>query len=290
MKEIEVRVKRVLTRDEASSLVGETVVEREPNLPRPKIGEVVKIYDDETGDLIGMISRLPRDLQSSMRWAVQRMKMTATGRGTVGMENGGRTFGFAPKRLLAQRGTCRSAGSAIEHPDEHAVLSETSLWLADQFRELAPEIAASNEEILAEVNRDWIMEEKSFWTSGVVNKTSQLPYHRDSTNFPTWSAMPTLRKNIAGGHLHVVEYDIVFPTGDGDVSWFWGQEYVHGVTPMRTTEEGGYRYSIVYYALRGMKSCRTIAEETAAAALERTERERRMADEARARLAEQAAA
>ncbi len=42
---------------------------------------------------------------------------------------------------------------------------------------------------------------------------------------------------------------------------------------MAKTQEDGYRYSIVYYALRGMKDCFTYAVETKRAQHKRTERE-----------------
>ena len=55
--------------------------------------------------------------------------------------------------------------------------------------------------------------------------------------------------------------------------YFCGYRWVHGVTPMKVVAEDGYRYSIVYYALRGMKDCFTYAVETARGKKKRTERE-----------------
>ena len=42
---------------------------------------------------------------------------------------------------------------------------------------------------------------------------------------------------------------------------------------MHTTSPDGYRYSVVYYALRGMKDCFTYAMELGQARAARTERE-----------------
>jgi hypothetical protein len=116
------------------------------------------------------------------------------------------------------------------------------------------------------------------WTSGVVNQNSQLPYHRDGFNFPTWSAMPVIRRGVDGGHLHLPEYDLTVACRDGWAVFFCGQQLLHGVTPMRLTKPDGYRFSVVYYALRGMKDCHTYAEETRAAQNRRAQRERGMAD------------
>jgi hypothetical protein len=48
---------------------------------------------------------------------------------------------------------------------------------------------------------------------------------------------------------------------------------------MHTSAKDGYRYSIVYYALRGMKDCFTFAVETAKGAENRTKREEKMAED-----------
>jgi uncharacterized protein YodC (DUF2158 family) len=93
-----------------------------------------------------------------------------------------------------------------------------------------------------------------------------------------------------GGYLHVPEYGIVFRVDDGDVTWFCGRDLVHGVTPMTTRKKGGYRYTVVYYALAGMKDCRTYAEETAAGAQRRTEREQKMARELHEKMSQEVGA
>jgi hypothetical protein len=79
-----------------------------------------------------------------------------------------------------------------------------------------------------------------------------------------------------GGYLSVPEYGLVCACRDGYAVFFPGHELVHGVTPMQTTAPDGYRYSVVYYALRGMKDCFTAAMETQHAKKKRTEREREM--------------
>jgi len=63
------------------------------------------------------------------------------------------------------------------------------------------------------------------------------------------------------------------------VSFFEGYKLVHGVTPITKAKghQDGYRISVVYYALKGMKNCREFAEETAYGKRRRTEREAEMA-------------
>jgi hypothetical protein len=117
------------------------------------------------------------------------------------------------------------------------------------------------------------MAEGSVWTSGVINKTSTLPYHRDGFNFDVWSSMPVLRRAVAGGFLDFPEYGLVSASRDGTALFFNGYRNVHGVTPLALTEKDGYRFSIVYYSLRGMKDCFTYAVEQKRAQAKRTERE-----------------
>src|SRR3982751_17283 len=129
---------------------------------------------------------------------------------------------------------------------------------------------------MTDIDRDWKLGE-SEWTSGVINASARLPYHRDAMNFPVWSAMPVLRRHMDGGHLHVPEYDLVLPCRDGWGVFFPGYDLVHGVTPMSPTRPDGYRYSLVYYALRGMQDCFTYAVEREHARTRRTEREQEIA-------------
>jgi hypothetical protein len=166
----------------------------------------------------------------------------------------------------------------MEQPDVGALL-ET---YADQFSEMLstidPTIVPRDRATLNAVMPDWRMGESKLWTSGVVNDTAALPYHRDGFNFPTWSAMPVLRRGVRGGHLHLPEYEITVPCDDSTVTLFTGFQYVHGVTPIRKLKkDDGYRISVVYYALRGMKNCREAAEEAAYGRRRRTEREEAMA-------------
>jgi hypothetical protein len=82
-----------------------------------------------------------------------------------------------------------------------------------------------------------------------------------------------------GGHLHMPEYDITINCRDGWALWFNGFAYVHGVTPMKPRVKDAYRYSIVFYAKRGMKDCHTYAVELGEARAKRKEREMGMANQ-----------
>lgn len=283
-----VYARRVATAEEATSLVGTAVQATEPNIPSPKTSDDrTVIVDPDKGEVIGIITKLDKDWTRDLRRSVTAIEMGSVARMGGRMAGGGRTFGWSPKRVMNGRETCRAASAAMNFPSQHEVLASLSKHLTETFDELLPDRAAADHAVLSGVLEDWKMEEGALWTSGVINKSATLPYHRDGMNFHTWSAMPSLRFGMNGGHLHLPEYDITFPVRDGEVTWFCGKDLVHGVTPMEIKKKvvGAYRYSIVYYALSGMKDCRTFAEETTISAQLRTEREVRMADELRERLA-----
>lgn len=264
-----VKIPRVLTRDEATDLVGAAVTERPANLTR-----ATWALDADSGEPV--LGYWPLGDVGDLRRAVREVDIRETYRAASGRRNASRVFGWSPRRPVQRREACNSTSFAKEQPNEQAVLDRWAVKLLAMLRELDPAIPERDEETMREVLPDWRMAGTT-WTSGVVNQNSQLPYHRDGFNFPTWSAMPVLRRGVDGGHLHLPEYDLTVACRDGWGVFFCGQQLVHGVTPMRQVKPGAYRFSVVYYALRGMKDCHTYALETAHARRKRTEREQRIA-------------
>lgn len=266
MKLPEIAVKRVMSHEDAVAMNGTEVPDLEANLT-----EACLLRDADTGAPVLFYCPFPGD-PAPLRQAVLGIKMGKTRRAS-GMENLSRTFGFSPKNVVMRRESCRPSSIAVEQPREHAVLTGTSKVLADLVVSLLPDVYEHDHEILGEVPDEWKMADDALWTSGVVNKASQLPYHQDQANFPTWSAMPTFRRHMTGGYLNVPEYDVTVACRDGWVTAFNGFELVHGVTPMTELKPGAYRYSAVYYAMRRMKDCHTYAVEVGEARRRRTERE-----------------
>jgi hypothetical protein len=287
----DVYVDRKMTADEAAVVIGDKVQSfKEPNVPKARENDPVFLIDRATNEVVGIVTKLPQERLRRMRAATLGIDMGTVARMGGRQDGSGRTFGWSPKRVVARRENCRAASSAVDHPAEHAVLTEAAGWMTGEFEKLLPARAENDHAVLRAVMGDWLLDENALWTSGVINKSAQLPYHRDGSNFHTWSAMPSLRWGMDGGYLHVPEYGIVFRVDDGDVTWFCGRDLVHGVTPMTTRKKGGYRYTVVYYALAGMKDCRTYAEETAAGAQRRTEREQKMARELHEKMSQEVGA
>lgn len=92
------------------------------------------------------------------------------------------------------------------------------------------------------------------WTSGVLNGTTAMPYHKDKGNEPhTGSAMWVMRDKVSGGHLHIPELDTVVMCPHGTLLIFFGDMFWHGVTQINNINlPGAARYSMVAYAKRAM--------------------------------------
>jgi hypothetical protein len=195
------------------------------------------------------------------------------------------TFGTSPRKPTMQRESCMQTPLARDRPELHAVLSHWGSRLQAELAHVLPDAVAESQAVAAEILPEWRLNESTLWTSGVVNDTVAMPYHTDTGNFDVWSAMPVMRRGVRGGFLHLAEYGAVLECRDSWGSFFPGHRLVHGVTPIRKVAADGYRLSVVYYALRGMKDCATIALETARAREKRTEREHAMAAELKGRLA-----
>lgn len=282
---MKVFAQRLMTPEEATLLVGSAVAAPPETtlLPRTERDDPLYVLDAETQAPVLIVTRLAPAVKAELRAAVTAATMGTVARMSSKMPGDGRTFGFAPRNPIKQKEACGSTTLERDQPAVAAVLARLAGGLGRDFAELLPGRAAADRQVLDQVNADWLLDEDGLWTSGVINRTATLPYHRDGANFHTWSAMPSVRMGVDGGRLHIPEYGVTCRVDDGDVTWFAGRDLVHGVTPMRLRRQDGYRYTIVYYALAGMLDCRSYAEETASAGALRTARERKMASDLLAR-------
>lgn len=260
-------IEQKMTRDEAEEMVGQTVPDLEATITEYGI-----YRDAETKEALLVYAPFVGDLPR-YRKAILNVPMSATPRGHLGFTNESRTFGMAPRKPQHRMESCRITTLATEEPAVHMTLVDVSNTLAEMVQTYVPEQFEHDQVVMEQVEEDWRISEKSLWTSGVVNKASALPYHRDRSNFETWSAMPVIRKQMRGGMLNIPAWNATVACRDGSVTIFNGFRYVHGVTPMKPVNKDAYRYSVVYYALRGMKDCHTTALEQARGWKKRMERE-----------------
>lgn len=220
------------------------------------------IIKDENDRIIGVYGVLTGDRLEQLRNVILKVKM-GKNRRTQGLKTQSRIFGYMPREPI-RKNWCSSVVLAREQPREHAIVCQFATVLADYYKTYAPEIYSKHLEIVKQkVKPQWKIKDSPF-TSGIINKNNPLKYHFDSGNFnQVYSNMVGFRKNVEGGHLAMPEYDIALDISDGSITFFDGQSILHGVTPIEYTSEDAYRFTIVYYSLKGMWKCLPIDEEIA---------------------------
>ena len=197
------------------------------------------------------------------------------GKRTRGLSSKSRIFGFRPRQPI--RGDyCSSTSLAKEMPDIHARVCNLALQIEKYYEKYNPEGYKAHQAQTDEKIKDiWKLNQKSIFTSGIINKNNPLKYHFDSGNFnDVYSLMIVFKEGIQGGYLSLPEYGIGFELRNNSIIMFDGQSIMHGVTPIIYTTPDSHRFSIVYYSLKQMWKCLNMTEELARIRNRKTERER----------------
>jgi len=117
------------------------------------------------------------------------------------------------------------------------------------IKKIAPELYERQYAEMQRVESKWKMSE--LYTSSISNYNISAPYHQDRGNVvPSYNTIITKRQNSKGGCMHVPEYDAVFEQPDNSMLVYPAWRNQHGVTPILQTHDGGYRNSLVFYALK----------------------------------------
>jgi hypothetical protein len=183
-----------------------------------------------------------------------------------GMAYQSEVFGYTAPVKIRRRYGASAARFTYERPEMTKLLDRMTVVAWEKFQELLPEQAKSHEELVEGlILRDWWIAGAPF-TSGIINNTAALPYHRDSRNVQkSWSMMLCLRKDMDGGGLHLPEYDITFGIPDGSMTYFDGQSTWHGVTPLLRKRKGAIRFTMVWYSKIDLQGASSKEEEIAEA-------------------------
>jgi hypothetical protein len=196
---------------------------------------------------------------------------------TSGLATNSRVFGYQP-RITIRRDYCCATALATEAPGPHSVIAgwgETAARYAEQVDPRGME--AQRAMLESRVKPCWRLPGGAY-TSGIVNLNNPLAYHRDQGNFDgCWSAMVVFARDLEGGLLNLPELGVAFRFSHASIITFDGARWLHGVTPIRHRSAAAYRYSIVWYALKGMANCMTPAEELSRVRAVRAERESKRA-------------
>lgn len=185
-------------------------------------------------------------------------------------------WGFSPPVPLRRRYGCAPCALARTRPDIAQALERACAKAWRVMQVMVPEEANAHQELVTgTILPDWLIGGTPF-TSGVVNHTAALPYHRDSGNLRNaWSMMLTMRQQVDGGLLHLPGVNLWLACNDGEVLFFPGQSELHGVTPVRRMGRAAYRFTAVAYVKSQMQKCIGHEEEPGRAAAAATEANRR---------------
>lgn len=247
------------------------------------------IHDADTGRVAAVYAVGARDLAArwaracrTLRWDAPITDDTSANEARLsGLVVSHRVFGTSKPQALRRRHGCGRSHLDADRPDIEALSREFVTLAAAAWKHAAPLECIDATALVREAIRPrWLIADTPF-TSGIINNTAALPYHRDAGNVPgSWSAMLGCRRGVEGGWLHLVDYDVYVPVDDGSITLFDGQSVLHGVTPMRVTGGNAYRYTMVAYAVAAIGSCVDTPEEE----LRRAQQRSTAADDRRRRV------
>ena len=171
-------------------------------------------------------------------------------------------FGFIPPDELKRRFATNRSSLYAKNADLGFMLENLTPMLWEVLKEIAPDQTRDHEDLVRKlIHKDWLLCDTPF-TSGIINHTNVLPYHKDSGNLgESWSMMLALRKGDSGGQLHIPEFEETLAIPDCSLTFFNGQQYWHGVTPVCLRDKDAYRFTMVWYVKNRIKDCRSQKEE-----------------------------
>jgi hypothetical protein len=221
------------------------------------------VRDD--GELILATRRVPQELAAGCLQEFENVPRSAVFRGR-GIRSASNTFGMSAPSNVLQRVVPTRTVWFRDHP--HAALERFATWAWQQ-------LPVHQEQ---RFHDDYRIGE-SGWTSGIGNDTVPLHYHRDGNNVKeSWSGMLCTRAGTSGGDLHLPEYGKAVPVRDCSLIMFPGVKLVHGVTPIKKTLTGGFRYTFVFYPVRAFQGLGSLNDEITKQQARRTELEDTLLD------------
>lgn len=88
------------------------------------------------------------------------------------------------------------------------------------------------------------------FTSSISNFNIAAPIHKDTLNVKgALNVIITKRMNSTGGNLFIPDYGITINSAHDSLLVYPAWRNTHGVTPIVPTHDGGYRNSLIWYAL-----------------------------------------
>jgi len=211
------------------------------------------------GRCVGVYASLPAWLAEKGHQITRQVKPKKNTR-TQGLPTKSTILGSLP-RVPLRHNYCRLSADTNEHPEIWELAKEFAGHICTLYEKWLPEeYERHTRQTNSEIVPDWVVPGTPFTTIN-FNVNHAIKHHRDAANQKgVWSNVIILRKNSKGGLLVLPEYRAALTQVDGAIIIFDGQKVMHGVTPI-ATQAGGYRCSVVLYALDQFRNCYPYAEE-----------------------------
>jgi hypothetical protein len=206
------------------------------------------------GQPIAVYVNTPKHLLKGMRQIARTTKFAKTSR-TWGLPTQSSVFGSLPRNPL-RNDKCRFSKQTQDERKNFLDSFDFANYVAEIYKTHLPEAYEFNRKVIAEnINSDWLPNDSPFTTCN-FNINHAIKHHRDTGNFKNiFSNVLILKEGVVGGYLVFPELNIALEQSDGALGIFDGQKWMHGVMPLSRISKDGYRASVVFYALDGMKKC-----------------------------------
>jgi hypothetical protein len=209
----------------------------------------------KNGVNVGLYIKIDNKELQAIRKASLTTKYAKTYR-TNALPTQSSVFGSLPRAVL-RNDYCRFSAQTKNEKENANILFSFLPKLTEIYKTYLPAQHEHDLNVIQEnVNNDYLIKEKTPFTTANINVNHAIKYHKDTGNFRgNLSNVLILRDGIAGGELVFPEYGFALSQEDGYLAIFDGQAEIHGVMPIIKTKENPYRASIVYYTLENMKHC-----------------------------------
>jgi hypothetical protein len=150
------------------------------------------------------------------------------------------------RRPYATKSSVHSVESARTFVKAMIMAGRESLSL---IRDICPEVYETHKrEVERRVPEHWRFAD--LFTSSISNYNIAAAVHRDNLNVKgAVNVIITKRRDSKGGNLYVPDYDVTFNSANNSMLVYPAWRNMHGVTPIIPTRSGGYRNSLIWYAL-----------------------------------------
>jgi hypothetical protein len=248
--------------------VGDICPALEPNVTDDCIfyadGQPIGFYKNQMPDKMCQLANLankeflsknvPKSIMDRVSSVKTKFKHTATNQGQ-GVAQMSAILGSIPPKPMVRRPY--PSMSSVHGVDTAQTFIKAMLLLAKESEKLIAEIMPDQykrqKELFTQVSDKWKF--GSLFTSSISNYNISAPYHRDSGNIrDTVNVIITKRRNSKGGNLNVPDYNATVDQCDNSILVYPAWRNVHGVTPIEPTHDGGYRNSLIFYALKAFQN------------------------------------